>query len=131
MQFCRLSKKERVLTAKLEMKRDTFLYLTCLHLDHRLESFRLKEIESIRQNLDQVFKANHCQIWTGDFNALTKEDYDTKQWYKKINKIVFFGIFYQIDENAKIIFFQARNNRCETKKSLGTASNGLDLQGQR
>ena len=83
MQFCRLSKKARVLTAKLEMKRDTFLYLTCLHLDHRLERFRLKEIESIRQNLDQVFKANHCQIWTGDFNALTKEDYDTKQWYKK------------------------------------------------
>ena len=108
MQFCRLSKKARVLTAKLEMKRDTFLYLTCLHLDHRLERFRLKEIESIRQNLDQVFKANHCQIWTGDFNALTKEDYDTKQWYKKINKIVFFGIFYQIDENAKIIFFRQK-----------------------
>ena len=108
MQFCRLSKKARVLTAKLEMKRDTFLYLTCLHLDHRLERFRLKEIESIRQNLDQVFKANHCQIWTGDFNALTKEDYDTKQWYKKINKIVFFGIFYQIDENAKIIFFSGK-----------------------
>ena len=80
MQFCRLSKKARVLTAKLEMKRDTFLYLTCLHLDHRLESFRLKEIDSIVKNLDEVFKANHCQIWTGDFNALTQEDYTAEQW---------------------------------------------------
>ena len=80
MQFCRLSKKARYLTAKLELKKNSFLYLTCLHLDHRNERFRMTEIDTIKKNLDEVFKANHCQIWTGDFNALSQEDYTPDQW---------------------------------------------------
>ena len=30
--------------------------------------------------LEPVFKENHCQIWTGDFNALTREDYTDEKW---------------------------------------------------
>ena len=30
--------------------------------------------------LEPVFKENHFQIWTGDFNALTREDYTNEQW---------------------------------------------------
>ena len=30
--------------------------------------------------MEPVFKEGHCQIWTGDFNALSKEDYSEEQW---------------------------------------------------
>ena len=30
--------------------------------------------------LEPVFKENHFQIWTGDFNALTREDYTDEKW---------------------------------------------------
>ena len=30
--------------------------------------------------LEPVFKENHFQIWTGDFNALTREDYNNEKW---------------------------------------------------
>ena len=44
-------------------------------LDHRTEPTRLIEIEAIKNFLDPVFASNSPQIWTGDFNALTREDY--------------------------------------------------------
>ena len=41
---------------------------------------RLKEIEGIKKKLDTFLPAESSQIWTGDFNALTKEDYRETEW---------------------------------------------------
>ena len=49
-------------------------------MDHRVEPKRLIEINTIKEYLEDVFKNDHCQIWTGDFNALTKEDYSQDSW---------------------------------------------------
>lgn len=70
------------MTAKVELGKNLHLYLTCLHLDHRMEPTRLVEVEAIHNSLSDVFKADYCQIWTGDFNALTKEDYSEEYWDK-------------------------------------------------
>ena len=51
------------------------LYLTCLHLNHVSEPRRLIEINALHDHLKDIFEEGHCQIWTGDFNALTQEDY--------------------------------------------------------
>ena len=48
-----------------------------MHLNHRTETARLKEIVSIRNSLNDIFEKNIQQIWTGDFNALTKGQYRT------------------------------------------------------
>ena len=49
-------------------------------MNHVTERKRLSEIESIKKHLDPVFREDHCQIWAGDFNALTKEDYSESSW---------------------------------------------------
>ena len=45
---------------------------------------RLKEIQSIKSKLDKILPAienlKPLHIWTGDFNALTKEDYTADEW---------------------------------------------------
>jgi len=83
------------------------VYLTCLHLNHRLEPSRITEINLIHKVLSHIVpglttpfdkksrsdgdddvrrqtKKYTCQdplqIWTGDFNALTKEDYSDVEW---------------------------------------------------
>ena len=60
------------------------VYVTCIHLDYREEPIRLKEIQSIKNKLDTILPGNdamdNLQIWTGDFNALTKEDYTVDEW---------------------------------------------------
>jgi len=63
------------------------LALTCLHLEHRREPTRLSEIKGIKNALDKanVYDDNYCQIWTGDFNALTKEDYSPEEWAEITN----------------------------------------------
>ena len=69
------------------------LYLTCLHLDHRYESTRLKELEVIAKTLTSLTthtndnKTPH--IWVGDFNSLTKNDYSVEEWNEisRIRKI--------------------------------------------
>ena len=40
----------------------------------------MKEIKDIEKSLEKVFKEEACQIWTGDFNCLTREDYDDQTW---------------------------------------------------
>ena len=60
--------------------------MTGIHLDHRTEPKRLWEIKDIRQALDTIFEEDRCQIWTGDFNALTIDDY-TQDELKEIAKI--------------------------------------------
>ena len=51
-----------------------------MHLNHKTETTRLNEIVSIRNSLNDIFEKNTPQIWTGDFNALTKDDYSSDQW---------------------------------------------------
>ena len=65
--------------------------MTCLHLDYRDETIRLKEIRTIKQKLDSLLPqpetiASSMHIWAGDFNALTKENYDDNQW-SQITKV--------------------------------------------
>ena len=59
-------------------------YLTCLHLDHRYEPHRLKEIDVIKRTIDLSIsndeKNKSSHIWVGDFNSLTKEDYTCEEW---------------------------------------------------
>lgn len=43
---------------------------------------RLKEIEAIKKKLDSFLPNPNSQIWAGDFNALTQEDYTEEEWEK-------------------------------------------------
>jgi hypothetical protein len=47
---------------------------------HRLEPHRLSEADTIFEMTKPIFESNSPQIWTGDFNALTREDYSENQW---------------------------------------------------
>lgn len=69
----------RFLTAEIDLKTCT-VFVTCVHLYHRTEPRRMREISAIQKHLAQLFLDDQCQIWTGDFNALTKEDYDEEEW---------------------------------------------------
>ena len=40
----------------------------------------MNEDENIANNLTNIFRNNEPQIWTGDFNSLTKEGYTQKEW---------------------------------------------------
>lgn len=48
--------------------------------DHRIEPTRLREVRDLRRDLSPLFEARSHQIWTGDFNALTREDYSPEFW---------------------------------------------------
>ena len=48
--------------------------------DHRVEPLRLSEVDSIRETALPLFSSHAAQIWTGDFNALTREDYSADEW---------------------------------------------------
>lgn len=72
----------KFVTAEIQVPDGISLFLTCLHLNHKLEPVRLDEIMDIRKQLEPAFQENQCQIWTGDFNALTKEDYSDNEWQK-------------------------------------------------
>ena len=38
------------------------------------------EEAALALKLDDLFQSGSHQIWTGDFNALTKEDYSDEEW---------------------------------------------------
>eukprot|EP00092_Neocalanus_flemingeri_P007977 GFUD01008607.1.p1 GENE.GFUD01008607.1~~GFUD01008607.1.p1 ORF type:complete len:245 (-),score=49.95 GFUD01008607.1:7-741(-) len=75
----------RCLTVKLNIKEQS-LFITCLHLDQRMEYTRIKEVENVTKNLVNIIKREEAQIWAGDFNSLTKEDYTEKEW-KVLTKV--------------------------------------------
>ena len=55
-------------------------------MDHRREPTRLSEVKGIKNSLEKAKIDNdNCQIWTGDFNALTKEDYKPEEWTEITN----------------------------------------------
>ena len=71
----------RSVTGKITV--DPFLppvYVTCCHLHYRTEPIRMGELGRILVNLKTLFEDNVCQIWTGDFNSLTRDDYDEAKW---------------------------------------------------
>lgn len=55
-------------------------YLTCLHLDHRTEPSRMDELRKIETRLKFLRDRGSPQVWTGDFNSLTREDYTEAEW---------------------------------------------------
>ena len=96
--FQREGNKTRAVTVKVTV--DPTLepvYVTALHLDHRLdirprnmmiiesiayrvEPNRMREVRAMEKSLQSLFTEQSHQIWTGDFNCLTREDYDDKTW---------------------------------------------------
>lgn len=71
----------RAITAKVSLDPDLDpVYITAIHLSHRVEPARMKEVSNLEKCLEKVFQEESCQIWTGDFNCLTREDYDDKTW---------------------------------------------------
>jgi len=70
----------------------TPIHLTCLHLNHVAEPIRLTQLRFIGKAVGKLVlqsddqsqdfsRIEHpAQIWTGDFNALTREDYSEGQW---------------------------------------------------
>jgi len=44
-------------------------------LDHRVEPKRLAQADTLSAELGSILTPDSAQIWTGDFNALTREDY--------------------------------------------------------
>ena len=49
-------------------------------MNYKDEPVRLIEIEGIKKKLDTFLPAENPQIWTGDFNSLTREDYAETEW---------------------------------------------------
>ena len=56
------------------------VFVTCCHLHYKAEPTRMTELAWIEDDLKQLFADNCSQIWTGDFNSLTREDYDDVTW---------------------------------------------------
>lgn len=55
------------------------LSVMVVHLDHKEEKKRLSEIKSIVQAF-RTKGAPLCDLWLGDFNALTQSDYSRQHW---------------------------------------------------
>ena len=56
------------------------VFVTNCHLHYKTEPIRLRELDTIEKNLKTLFDERVAQIWTGDFNSLTREDYDDETW---------------------------------------------------
>ena len=69
----------RFLTVKLALGKEE-IYLTCCHLDYKDEPRRMSEMRKLEDYLRDQFEARVPQIWTGDFNSLTREDYTDQEW---------------------------------------------------
>ncbi|XP_023320992.1 uncharacterized protein LOC111695785 isoform X2 [Eurytemora carolleeae] len=75
----------RYITAQILTPDGIPFYVNCLHLDHRVEPNRMKELASIEGNLKPLFEKNAPQIWLGDYNSLTEEDYEKTEWEEIAN----------------------------------------------
>ena len=53
------------------------LFLLLLQLLH---DRRLKELTIIKEQLSGLFRSGEPQVWAGDYNALTREDYGPEEW---------------------------------------------------
>lgn len=48
---------------------------------------RLKELSEVRACTRDLFEQDLPQIWTGDFNALTREDYSDTYWERNVVEV--------------------------------------------
>ena len=88
--------RARAVTAEVHLAEKP-LFLTCAHLgetdlvrlslttpvsntDYRNEPLRHRELNEMSFKLSDLLEGGRDQIWCGDFNALTREDYDQKTW---------------------------------------------------
>lgn len=63
-----------------ELNQEDIFHIAVVHLDHRKESQRLKEIHTIVHDLTETHKLPLFDFWLGDFNALTASDYTQQEW---------------------------------------------------
>ena len=42
----------------------------------------MRELETMELKLQRIFNKKGAQVWTGDFNSLTREDYNDEDWDK-------------------------------------------------
>ena len=74
-------KKPRHVVAKISPDPECEpVLVTCCHLHYKAEPTRMTELAWMEADLKQLFTDNCYQIWTGDFNSLTREDYDDVTW---------------------------------------------------
>jgi endonuclease/exonuclease/phosphatase family metal-dependent hydrolase len=59
------------------------IFVTCVHLDYKREPTRIKEIRNIMSNIN-TYLNRFPSILLGDFNSLTRSDYNSKEWEKVI-----------------------------------------------
>ena len=84
--FNKTSRKEFV-TVKIQG-----MFLTCLHFESKEEEQRLKNVQKLKEALidarvwDSKDASGAPHIWVGDFNALTKEDFTSKDWEQQEDK---------------------------------------------
>ena len=62
------------------------VFLTCLHLNAKKETKRLLEIEQVKQKLEEAEVWGEAQIWAGDFNSVTREDYTNYAEWSEIEE---------------------------------------------
>jgi len=72
--------------AKVELPGCLLLEVVSVHLDHRRETDRIKELDKLATMLDTAKQddqdsfQSRRMIWMGDFNALTQSDYTAAGW---------------------------------------------------
>eukprot|EP00088_Acartia_fossae_P012240 TRINITY_DN16303_c0_g1_i2.p1 TRINITY_DN16303_c0_g1~~TRINITY_DN16303_c0_g1_i2.p1 ORF type:complete len:272 (-),score=48.52 TRINITY_DN16303_c0_g1_i2:47-793(-) len=64
----------RFVSVRVPVSENQHFYVTCLHLDYKVETSRIKELEQIKKHLGTL-DPNAAQVWAGDFNALCFDDY--------------------------------------------------------
>jgi len=70
----------RFVTSHIKFTDNVDFYISCLHLNHELETIRLNEITKMESSLKTLFDKNAAQMWVGDFNAVTRTDYREEEW---------------------------------------------------
>lgn len=79
---CRVLLPSSVDTSEEEdaLNQEEIFHIAVVHLDHRKESHRLKEIHAIVHDLTETHHLPLFDFWLGDFNALTASDYTQEEW---------------------------------------------------
>jgi len=67
-------------TAQICLSDQLSFHISSMHLDYRLESTRLMEIDKIHKSLKTRLEKDAAQVWVGDFNAITRSDYSEEEW---------------------------------------------------
>jgi len=68
------------LLCRLELGSGQRLLLVNLHPDCEDEDTRMQEFKAWEEKAEKTLSKESPQLWLGDFNALTREDYTQKQW---------------------------------------------------